>query len=104
MKTTSSKKFFKKPVFFICLSFLLLLSHGNSNEQEFSKMDIEISVKKETREAFSAPIPNLDLKKMRLFTGGRHLFRRAGVTAQALYKALMGSDLYLIETAALVVT
>ena len=90
MKTTSSKKFFKKPVFFICLSFLLLLSHGNSNEQEFSKMDIEISVKKETREAFSAPIPNLDLKKMRLFTGGRHLFRRAWVTAPGSVQSIDG--------------
>ena len=53
-------------------------------------MDIEISVKKETREAFSAPIPNLDLKKMRLFTGGRHLFRRAWVTAPGSVQSIDG--------------
>ena len=53
-------------------------------------MDSEISVKKQTRESFSAPIPSLELSKMRLFTGGRHLFRRTWVIAPGSVKSIDG--------------
>ena len=53
-------------------------------------MDLGISVNKETREAFAAPIPSLKLKKMRQFTGGRHLFRRSWTPAPSSVKSLDG--------------
>jgi len=53
-------------------------------------MDKEISVKRENREAFAAPIPALSLSKMRLFTGGRHLFRRSWTVAPSSVKSLDG--------------
>ena len=53
-------------------------------------MDTEISVNRETRESFAAPIPALSLKKMRQFTGGRHLFRRSWTPAPSSVKSLDG--------------
>ncbi len=53
-------------------------------------MDKSISVSRENREAFAAPIPSLNLNKMRLFTGGRHLFRRSWTPAPSSVKSLDG--------------
>ena len=69
------KTFYKGLVALIAI--ILFFIADNLNGTEFSEnMDKEISVKRETRESFAAPIPALSLSKMRLFTGGRHLFRR----------------------------
>ena len=49
---------------FIFLLLILLFFNNNINSSEHSSiMDAEISVNRETREAFAAPIPSLDLKK-----------------------------------------
>jgi CxxC motif-containing protein (DUF1111 family) len=84
------RKILKKLEIYIFIIFLFLLSSANSVEQASSVMDREISVEKKTREAFSAPLPNLNLKKMRFFTGGRHLFRRSWVTAPGSVKSIDG--------------
>ena len=70
--------------------FLFVFTKKISSKEYLLPMDAEISVKKETREAFSAPIPSLSLSKMRLFTGGRHLFRRSWTTAPSSVKSLDG--------------
>ena len=76
---------------FIVLLLVLLFFNNNINSREHSSiMDAEISVDRQTREAFAAPIPSLDLKKMRQFTGGRHLFRRSWTPAPSSVKSLDG--------------
>ena len=74
---------------FIVLLLVLLFFNNNINSSEHSSiMDAEISVDRQTREAFAAPIPSLDLKKMRQFTGGRHPFRRSSTPAPRSVKSL----------------
>ena len=76
---------------FIVLLLVLLFFNNNINSHEHSSiMDAEISVDRQTREAFAAPIPSLSLKKMRQFTGGRHLFRRSWTPAPSSVKSLDG--------------
>ena len=74
---------------YLLIIFFTFISSALSEESSFT-MDKEISVKRETREAFSAPIPNLSLSKMRFFTGGRHLFRRSWTPAPSSVKSLDG--------------
>ena len=75
---------------FIGLLFIGLPNYVLSKEIIPLLMDKEISVKRENREAFAAPIPSLNLSKMRLFTGGRHLFRRSWTAAPSSVKSLDG--------------
>ena len=75
---------------FIFLPLLIYINNGKTDENISPKMDNEISIKKQTRESFSAPIPSLELSKMRMFTGGRHLFRRAWITAPGSVKSIDG--------------
>ena len=73
------------------LAIILFFIADKLNSAEYSQnMDKEISVKRETRESFAAPIPALSLSKMRLFTGGRHLFRRSWTPAPSSVKSLDG--------------
>ena len=44
----------------------------------------------DTREAFSAPLANLDSTRLRAFAFGRHLFRRNWVTAPASVESMDG--------------
>ena len=74
-------------IFFI---FFFLLPSKISSKEQNDNMDKEISVNRETRESFAAPIPALSLSKMRLFTGGRHLFRRSWTTAPSSVSSLDG--------------
>ena len=75
----------------ILLSILLFFLANNIISKEYAEtMDKGISVKRETRESFAAPIPSLKLSKMRLFTGGRHLFRRSWTPAPSSVKSLDG--------------
>jgi len=70
--------------------FIGLPNYILSEETVFLLMDKEISVKRENRESFAAPIPSLNLSKMRFFTGGRHLFRRSWTAAPSSVKSLDG--------------
>tara|TARA_B100000686_G_scaffold351311_2_gene449746 strand:- start:4870 stop:6213 length:1344 start_codon:yes stop_codon:yes gene_type:complete len=73
------------------MSLFLGLSRYVSGQEVITLlMDKEISVKRENREAFAAPIPSLNLSKMRFFTGGRHLFRRSWTSAPSSVKSLDG--------------
>ncbi|PPR16640.1 MAG: hypothetical protein CFH33_00544 [Alphaproteobacteria bacterium MarineAlpha9_Bin3] len=75
----------------ILFSVLLFLSINKISSKElYENMDKEISVNRETRESFAAPIPSLSLSKMRLFTGGRHLFRRSWTPAPSSVESLDG--------------
>jgi len=76
-------------VSYLLIIYFTFIVSGHSAEASVT-MDNEISVKRETREAFSAPIPNLSLAKMRFFTGGRHLFRRTWTPAPSSVKSLDG--------------
>mgnify|MGYP001973010575 FL=1 len=83
------KTLYKSLIIFI--SIILFFTTNNISSKEYAdRMDKEISVKRETRESFAAPIPSLDLNKMRLFTGGRHLFRRSWTPAPSSVKSLDG--------------
>ena len=83
------KTFYKSLI--VLLSIILFFIANNINSKESSEnMDKEISVNRETRESFAAPIPALSLSKMRLFTGGRHLFRRSWTPAPSSVKSLDG--------------
>ena len=75
---------------FIFLPLFIYINNGKTDENISSKMDSEVSIKKQTRESFSAPIPSLELSKMRMFTGGRHLFRRTWVIAPGSVKSIDG--------------
>ena len=75
---------------FLFLSVLLFLTNTLNSKEPLPLMDTEISVNRETRESFAAPIPSLSLKKMRQFTGGRHLFRRTWTPAPSSVKSLDG--------------
>lgn len=78
-------------IFFLLLLIFLFVSNNKTRGQEHSPiMASEISVNKETREAFASPIPALSLSKMRQFTGGRHLFRRSWTSAPSSVKSLDG--------------
>jgi len=78
-------------VFSLLVVLLFFTTVEKINSKEYLPiMDLEISVKRETRESFSAPIPALELSKMRLFTGGRHLFRRSWTPAPSSVKSLDG--------------
>ena len=78
-------------IFFLLIVFLLFVHTKKINSEEhISPMDPEISVKRQTRESFAAPIPALNLSKMRVFTGGRHLFRRSWTPAPSSVKSLDG--------------
>ena len=78
-------------VFSLLVILLFFTNVEKINSKEYIPiMDLEISVKRETRESFSAPIPALELSKMRLFTGGRHLFRRSWTPAPSSVKSLDG--------------
>ena len=70
--------------------FLFIFTSFNQVLAELAVMDKSISVVRENREAFAAPIPALSLSKMRLFTGGRHLFRRTWTPAPSSVKSLDG--------------
>jgi len=70
--------------------FLFCATNKVSGEELLENMDKEISVNRETRESFAAPIPALSLSKMRSFTGGRHLFRRTWTPAPSSVKSLDG--------------
>lgn len=72
------------------MPLFLFIAHGMSENRISIKMDSEISVNKQTREAFSSPIPGLEFSKMRMFTGGRHLFRRSWVAAPGSVKSIDG--------------
>lgn len=65
--------FYKSIIIFLSV-FLFCATNKVSGEELLENMDKEISVNRETRESFAAPIPALSLSKMRSFTGGRHLF------------------------------
>ena len=75
---------------FVFLSVLLFYTSNINSKEHLPLMDTEISVNRETRESFAAPIPALSLKKMRQFTGGRHLFRRSWTPAPSSVKSLDG--------------
>ena len=75
---------------FILFPLLIFIDNCKSEDNLARKMDSNISVKKQTRESFSSPIPALKLTKMRLFTGGRHLFRRTWITAPGSVKNIDG--------------
>jgi CxxC motif-containing protein (DUF1111 family) len=75
---------------FLFLLVLLFLTNNLNSKEPLPLMDTEISVNRETRESFAAPIPALSLKKMRQFTGGRHLFRRSWTPAPSSVKSLDG--------------
>ena len=83
------KILYKSLVIFVAI-VLFFIANNISSEEYVNTMDKEISVKRETRESFAAPIPSLDLSKMRLFTGGRHLFRRSWTPAPSSVKSLDG--------------
>jgi CxxC motif-containing protein (DUF1111 family) len=83
------KYYFEILLVFLCLVLFFNVKHISSKEYA-SEMDKEISVNRETRESFAAPIPALALSKMRLFTGGRHLFRRSWTPAPSSVQSLDG--------------
>ena len=77
-------------IFFVFLSTLISFTNNINSKEHLPLMDLGISVNKETRESFASPIPSLSLKKMRQFTGGRHLFRRSWTPAPSSVKSLDG--------------
>ena len=83
------KTFYKSLIVLLAIILFFIANKINSAERS-DNMDKEISVKRETRESFAAPIPALSLSKMRLFTGGRHLFRRTWTPAPSSVKSLDG--------------
>ena len=83
------KAFYKSLIVLLAIILFFIANKINSAERS-DNMDKEISVKRETRESFAAPIPALSLSKMRLFTGGRHLFRRTWTPAPSSVKSLDG--------------